>query len=62
MSIRRATVPGGVANRIESLLSARLFLEPQLADGRIALLGYSALDRLIENGRLSLRAGKIGVR
>ena len=30
MSTRRATLPGGVANRIESLLSARLFVEPQL--------------------------------
>jgi pimeloyl-ACP methyl ester carboxylesterase len=28
-------LPGGVANRIESLLSARLFLEPQLHDDRL---------------------------
>jgi pimeloyl-ACP methyl ester carboxylesterase len=30
-----AVLPGGVANRIESLLSARLFLEPQLHDDRL---------------------------
>ena len=29
------TVAGLTANRIESLLSARLFLEPQLADDRL---------------------------
>jgi pimeloyl-ACP methyl ester carboxylesterase len=32
---QRATLPGRTADRIESLLSARLFLEPQLADGRL---------------------------
>jgi hypothetical protein len=32
---QRATLQGRTADRIESLLSARLFLEPQLADGRL---------------------------
>ena len=38
MSIRRATLPGGVANRIESLLSARLFVEPQLQGDTVVFI------------------------
>jgi len=32
---QRATLQGRTTDRIESLLSARLFLEPQLAEGRL---------------------------
>jgi dipeptidyl aminopeptidase/acylaminoacyl peptidase len=35
---QRATLQGRTADRIESLLSARLFLEPQLADGRLTFI------------------------
>ena len=35
MVAQRATLQGRTADRIESLLSARLFLEPQLVDGRL---------------------------
>jgi dipeptidyl aminopeptidase/acylaminoacyl peptidase len=48
------TRPGLTANRIESLLSARLFLEPQLADGRIFfvsnLSGHLSLFAMEEAG------------
>jgi pimeloyl-ACP methyl ester carboxylesterase len=49
------TKPGGLtANRIEALLSARLFLEPQLADGRLYfvsnLSGHLSLYAMDEAG------------
>jgi pimeloyl-ACP methyl ester carboxylesterase len=48
------TRPGLTANRIESLLSARLFLEPQLADGRIYFIsnlsGHLSLYAMDEAG------------
>jgi hypothetical protein len=48
------TKPGLTANRIESLLSARLFLEPQLADGRIYFIsnlsGHLSLYAMDEAG------------
>lgn len=48
------TRPGLTANRIESLLSARLFLEPQLADGRIYFIsnlsGHMSLYAMDEAG------------
>jgi pimeloyl-ACP methyl ester carboxylesterase len=48
------TKPGLTANRIESLLSARLFLEPQLADGRVYFLsnlsGHLSLYVMDETG------------
>jgi dipeptidyl aminopeptidase/acylaminoacyl peptidase len=46
--------PGLTANRIESLLSARLFLEPELADGRIYFIsnlsGHLSLYAMDEAG------------
>jgi dipeptidyl aminopeptidase/acylaminoacyl peptidase len=49
------TKPGGLtANRIEALLSARLFLEPQLADGRLYFIsnlsGHMSLYAMDEAG------------
>jgi dipeptidyl aminopeptidase/acylaminoacyl peptidase len=49
------TRPGGLtANRIEALLSARLFLEPQLADGRLYFIsnlsGHMSLFAMDEAG------------
>ena len=35
MVLHRVALPGQTADRIEALLSARLFLEPQLANGRL---------------------------
>src|SRR5436190_2353511 len=51
---QRATLQGRTADRIESLLSARLFLEPQLADGRLyfisSLSGHLSLFAMDESG------------
>jgi dipeptidyl aminopeptidase/acylaminoacyl peptidase len=51
---QRATLQGRTADRIESLLSARLFLEPQLADGRLyfisSLSGHLSLFAMDEAG------------
>jgi pimeloyl-ACP methyl ester carboxylesterase len=48
------TKPGLTANRIESLLSARLFLEPQIADGRVYFIsnlsGHLSLYAMGEAG------------
>jgi len=50
---QRATLQGRTADRIESLLSARLFLEPQLADGRLYFISNLS-------GQLSLFAMDAG--
>jgi pimeloyl-ACP methyl ester carboxylesterase len=51
---QRATLQGRTADRIESLLSARLFLEPQLADGRLyfisSLSGHLSLFAMDAEG------------
>jgi pimeloyl-ACP methyl ester carboxylesterase len=51
---QRATLQGRTADRIESLLSARLFLEPQLADGRLyfisSLSGHLSLFAMDADG------------
>jgi pimeloyl-ACP methyl ester carboxylesterase len=43
--VQRLTVRGRTADRIEALLSARLFLEPQLTDGRLSFI--SSLSGLL---------------
>src|SRR5690348_3906199 len=51
---QRASLQGRTADRIESLLSARLFLEPQLADGRLyfisSLSGHLSLFAMDAEG------------
>jgi pimeloyl-ACP methyl ester carboxylesterase len=51
---QRASLQGRTADRIESLLSARLFLEPQLADGRLyfisSLSGHLSLFAMDADG------------
>jgi dipeptidyl aminopeptidase/acylaminoacyl peptidase len=51
---QRATLQGRTADRIESLLSARLFLEPQLAEGRLyfisSLSGHLSLFAMDAEG------------
>jgi pimeloyl-ACP methyl ester carboxylesterase len=51
---QRATLQGRTADRIESLLSARLFLEPQLVDGRLyfisSLSGHLSLFAMDAEG------------
>jgi len=51
---QRSTLQGRTADRIESLLSARLFLEPQLAGGRLtfisSLSGHLSLFAMDEEG------------
>src|SRR5215831_3014177 len=51
---QRATLQGRTADRIESLLSARLFLEPQIVDGRLyfisSLSGHLSLYAMDEAG------------
>jgi pimeloyl-ACP methyl ester carboxylesterase len=51
---QRATLQGRTADRIEALLSARLFLEPQLADGRLyfisSLSGHLSLFAMDAEG------------
>jgi dipeptidyl aminopeptidase/acylaminoacyl peptidase len=51
---QRVTLQGRTADRIESLLSARLFLEPQLADGRLyfisSLSGHLSLFAMDADG------------
>lgn len=53
MVAQRATLQGRTADRIESLLSARLFLEPQLAEGRLYFISNLS-------GQLSLFAMDAG--
>ena len=53
MAIQRVVLHGRTDERIESLLSARLFLEPRLADGRLYFI--SSLS-----GHLSLFAMDAG--
>ncbi len=54
MVAQRVTLQGRTADRIESLLSARLFLEPQLVDGRLyfisSLSGHLSLFAMDEDG------------
>jgi len=53
MVAQRATLQGRTADRIESLLSARLFVEPQLVDGRLYFISNLS-------GQLSLFVMDVG--
>jgi pimeloyl-ACP methyl ester carboxylesterase len=54
VAIQRVALPGRTDERIESLLSARLFLEPRLADGRLyfisSLSGHLSLFAMDADG------------
>ena len=53
--IQRVALKGRTAERIEALLSARLFLEPQFADGRLYFI--SSLSGLLSLYAMDVSGG-----